>query len=87
MAKEFYIGRRNCAGESLNAGRHSYGNGTFRPRSVSAILFGRNVPENGDVSAKKHGRFAQEIWKFRPRNRDVSAKKYGRFGQEIWTIA
>ena len=50
---------------------HRKGNGTFRPRSVSAILFGRNVPV---FRAKKYGRFGQEIWTFRPRNMDVSAK-------------
>ena len=40
------------------------GNGTLRPRSVSAILFGLNVPNFVDVSAKKYSK---------PLNRNVPA--------------
>ena len=32
--------------------------------SVSAMLFGRNVPNFMDVSAKQYGRFGQQIWTF-----------------------
>ncbi len=36
------------------------GHGTFRPGSISAMLFGQNVPNFMDVSANKYGRFGQQ---------------------------
>ena len=54
---------RQCKEPVNRASSH----GTFRPGSVSAMLFGRNVPNFMDVPAK--------IWTFRPTNMDVPAKK------------
>ena len=54
MAKEFYIGRRNCAGESLNAGRHSY---TVPPKSsrlptaIVSVLGNGAMAENDELAA------------------------------------
>ena len=51
----------------VGGGGEVAGNGTLRPRSVSAILFDLNVPNFVDVSAKKYRCFGQQIM-------DVSAK-------------
>ena len=46
---------------SLGSTSGANGNGTYRPRSVSATIFGRNVPNFMDVSATKCERFGQQI--------------------------
>ena len=46
---------------------HLVGYGTIRPRSDSATVFGRIVPNFMDVSAKKDERFDQKIRTIRPK--------------------
>ena len=53
-----------------------FGQDPFRPYFLAETppFSGTFRPRNMDVSAKKYGRFDQEIGTFRPRNMDVSAK-------------
>ena len=53
-----------------------FGQDPFRPYVLAETspFSGTFRPRNMDVSAKKYGRFGQEMGTFRPRNMDVSAK-------------